>query len=144
MKRILLGALTGVALSVSAFVLTAAVAAGDQPVGTAGAERMQHWAADHQAMMDARLGGMKEALKLTANQYPLWEIFEAAVRNGDKVRMDDMREMMQNRERMSPPTVSTSWPTIWLDAPPNSRRSPRRQTILRQHGRYTEAQLRIA
>ena len=102
MKRILLGALTGVALSISAFVLTAAVAAGDQPAGAAGAERMQHWAADHQAMMDARLGGMKEALKLTANQYPLWEIFETAVRNGDKARMDDMREMMQNRERMSP------------------------------------------
>jgi len=102
MKRILLGALTAVALSVSAFVPTAAVPAGDQPAGAAGAERMQHWAADHQAMMDARLGGMKEALKLTDKQYPLWEIFETAVRNGDKVRMDDMREMMQNREHMSP------------------------------------------
>jgi hypothetical protein len=79
----------------------AANAAGDQP-GAAGAERLQHWAADHQAMIDAKLGGMKEALKLTANQYPLWEIFETAVRNGDKARMDDTREMMQNRERMSP------------------------------------------
>ena len=102
MKRIVLGALTAVALSVSSFVLTAAVAAGDQPSGAAGAERMQHWAADHQAMMDARLGGMKEGLKLTADQYPLWETFETAVRDGDKARMDDMREMMQNRERTSP------------------------------------------
>jgi hypothetical protein len=90
---------------------------------------MQHWAADHQAMMDVRLGGMKEALKLTANQYPLWEIFETAVRNGDKARMDDMREMMQNRERMSPSTISTKWPAIWLDAPPNLRRSPRRPNL---------------
>ena len=80
----------------------AANAAGDQPAGAAGAERMQHWAADHQAMMDARLDDMKEALKLTANQYPLWATFETAVRNGDKGRMDDMRQMMQNRERMSP------------------------------------------
>src|SRR5271165_3389579 len=77
-------------------------AAGDQPAGAAGAEQMQHSAADHQAMMDARLDDMKEALKLTANQYPLWEIFETAVRNADKARMDDMREMTQNRERMSP------------------------------------------
>ena len=45
---------------------------------------------------------MKEALKLTANQYPLWEKFETAVRNGDKARMDELHEMMQNRERMSP------------------------------------------
>ncbi len=102
MKRILLGALTAVALSVSASVLTAAFAAGDQPAGAADAERMQHWAADHQAMVDARLGGMKEALKLKADQVPLWEIFETAVRDGDKARMDDMREMMQNSEHMSP------------------------------------------
>ena len=54
------------------------------------------------AIMDARLGGMKEALKLTANQYPLWEVFETAVKNGDQARTDDMREMMQNRERLSP------------------------------------------
>lgn len=102
MKRILLAALTAVALSVSSLALTAAVAADDQSAEAAGAERMQHWAADHEAMMDARLGGMKEALKLTASQYPLWEAFENAVHNADKTRMDDMREMMQNRERMSP------------------------------------------
>jgi hypothetical protein len=60
-KRIFLGALTAIALSVSAFALNAAVAAGDQPAGAASAEQIQHWAADHQAMMDARLGGMKEA-----------------------------------------------------------------------------------
>jgi LTXXQ motif family protein len=102
MKRVLIGVLTAVALSVSPFALTAAVAAGDQSAEAASSERLQHWASDHRAMMDARLGGMKEALKPTANQYPLWEAFEDAVRNADKARTDDMREMMQNRERMSP------------------------------------------
>jgi zinc resistance-associated protein len=101
-KRIFLSALTAVALSVFTFALPPAVAAGDQPAESTRAERMQHWAADHQAMMDARLGGMKEALKPTAAQYPLWEAFENSVRNADKTRVDDMREMIKNRERMSP------------------------------------------
>jgi zinc resistance-associated protein len=101
MKRFTLSALAGLALFVSAFGNTAA-AAGDQSAEAAHTERMQHWAADHRAMMDAKLGGMKEALKPTANQYSLWEAFENAVRNADKARMDDMREMMQNRERLSP------------------------------------------
>ena len=65
MKRTLLCALTAVAVSVSSFALTAAVAAGDQSAEAANKERMQHWAADHEAMMDAGLGGMKAALKLT-------------------------------------------------------------------------------
>ena len=98
MKRILLCALTAVAVSVSSFALTAA---GDQSAEAAHNERMQHWAADHEAMMDARCGGMKAALKLTAEQNPLWEAFENAVRGGAKSRMDDMRQMMENRDRMS-------------------------------------------
>ena len=101
MKRILLCALTVVAFSVSSFALTAADAAGDQAAEAAHKERMQHWAADHETMMDARLGGMKAALKLTPEQNPLWEAFENAVRGGAKSRMDDMREMMENRDRMS-------------------------------------------
>jgi LTXXQ motif family protein len=101
MKRVLIGALA-VALSVSPFALTTALAAGDQSTEPARGERVQNWASDHRAMMDSRLGGMKEALKPTANQYPLWEAFEDAVRNADKARVDDMREMVQNRERMSP------------------------------------------
>ena len=101
MKRILLCALTAVAVSVSSFALTAGVAAGDQSAEAAHEERMQHWAADHETMMDARLGGMKAALKLTPEQNPLWEAFEDAVRGGAKSRMDDMREMMENRNRMS-------------------------------------------
>ena len=97
MKRILLCALTAAAVSVSSFALTA----GGQSAEAAHKERMQHWAADHETMMDARLGGMKAALKLTPEQNPLWEAFENAVRGGAKSRMDDMREMMENRDRMS-------------------------------------------
>jgi hypothetical protein len=98
MKRTLLCALTAIAVSVSSFAQTAAV---DQPAEAAHKERMQHWAADHETMMDARLGGMKAALKLTPEQNPLWEAFENAVRGGAKSRMDDMRQTMENRERMS-------------------------------------------
>jgi hypothetical protein len=53
MKRVLIGALTAVALSVSPFALRAA-AAGDHSAEAASSERTQHWAADHRAMMDAR------------------------------------------------------------------------------------------
>jgi hypothetical protein len=90
------------ALCVALAAPIAVKAASDQPAGAARAERMQQWVSDHQARMDARLGGMKEALKLTANQYPLWEIFETAVRSADKARMDDMVEMMRDRQSMSP------------------------------------------
>jgi LTXXQ motif family protein len=102
MKRMLLCALTAVALCVSSFGLNAAFAADNQSAEAAHTERMKHWAVDHEAMMDARLGGMKAALKLTQDQYPLWEAFENTVRGAGKARMDDMREMMENREHMSP------------------------------------------
>ena len=95
MKRILRCALTAVAVALSSFALTAAVATGDQSAEAAHEERMQHWAADHAAMMDARCGGMKAALKLTPEQNPLWEAFENAVRGGAKSRMDDTRQMMR-------------------------------------------------
>ena len=32
---------------------------------TMGMDRMQHWAADHEALLDARLTGLKAVLKLT-------------------------------------------------------------------------------
>jgi hypothetical protein len=57
MNRTFLCVLSTVALSLSSFAVTTAVAAGDQSAETTRSERMQHWAADHAAMMDARLGG---------------------------------------------------------------------------------------
>jgi hypothetical protein len=70
-------------------------------------ERMQHWAADHQALLDAKLAGLKAGLKLTPDQEKLWEPFEDAVRDAAKTRMEHMREMMrgmtgEDAERRSP------------------------------------------
>jgi hypothetical protein len=31
-------------------------------------ERMQHWADDHEAMLDAKLAGLKAGLRLTSDQ----------------------------------------------------------------------------
>jgi hypothetical protein len=92
--------------------MRAAVAAADPAAEAGSSERRQHCVADHRAMMDARLGGMKEVLRSTANQYPLWEVFENAVRKLDNARMDDMREITQTRERVSPSNVSTQWQAV--------------------------------
>jgi zinc resistance-associated protein len=98
MKRMLFCALTAVALSASG-ASAPALAASDQPNRT---ERIQHWMADRETMMDARLGGLKAALKLKPDQNPLWEAFESAVRGASKAGMDDMRQMMENGGQMSP------------------------------------------
>ncbi len=78
------------------------------------AHRMQHWAADHEALLDARLAGLKADLKLTPNQDKLWAPFEAAVRDAAKMRMEqgkamdrmqkmrDKREYLQDTKDMGP------------------------------------------
>ena len=66
---------------------------------------MQHWAADRETMLDAKLAGMKAGLGLTTDQEKLWGPFESAVKDADKSRMDAMGQMMRMRaqgERMSP------------------------------------------
>ncbi len=67
-------------VAVSAFALTAGAAPADTTVGPAGMERMQHWAADREAVLGAKVIGMKAGLKLTAEQEKLWGPFEAATR----------------------------------------------------------------
>jgi LTXXQ motif family protein len=102
MKHTALGLVVAVAVSVSAFALTAA-AEGDQP--PTHAERMQHWAADRETMLDAKLAGMKAGLGLTADQEKLWSPFESAVKDAAKARMDAMQQMMETHaqgEHMSP------------------------------------------
>jgi hypothetical protein len=101
MKRTALGVVAALAVSASAFGLTAA-AESDQPSRS---ERMQHWAADRETMLDAKLAGMKAGLQLTADQDKLWAPFESAVKGAAKARMDAMQQMMQTRgqgEQMSP------------------------------------------
>jgi hypothetical protein len=100
MKSILVAALVAGSLSAPTFALAAE---GDQQ--TSRAERMQHWAADRETMLDAKLAGMKAGLGLTTDQEKLWGPFESAVKDADKSRMDAMGQMMRMHpqgERMSP------------------------------------------
>ena len=103
MKRILLGTLASLALSTSGFALTAATAQNNQQPWRA--ERMQHWAANRETVLDARLAGMKASLGLNADQEKLWGPFESTVKDAAKARVEAMRQMMQTRmqgEQMSP------------------------------------------
>jgi len=63
-------------------------------------ERMQNWSADHEAMLNARLAGLKAGLKLTPDQEKLWPPFEAAVRDAAKMRMERMQSMMERMQNM--------------------------------------------
>lgn len=102
MKRTILGIVAALAVSASAFALTAAAEGDQQPTR---AERMQHWAADRETMLDAKLAGMKAGLELTPDQEKLWGPFESAVKDAAKARMDAMQQMMETHrqgEHMSP------------------------------------------
>lgn len=52
------------------------------------------WANEREALLDAKLGGLKAGLKLNPEQEKLWEPFEASVRNAAELRMHHMMEMM--------------------------------------------------
>jgi zinc resistance-associated protein len=97
-----------VALVLSSFALSANADPMDQRSGPMGMERMQQWATDHQALLDAKLAGLKAGLKLTPDEEKLWGPFEAAVRDAAKMRMEHMRAMMdrmrgmEDAERRSP------------------------------------------
>ena len=57
-------------------------------------------AAHHNAMLDAKLAGLKAGLKLTPDQEKLWGPFEAAVRAAADMRMEHMEEMMARMHDM--------------------------------------------
>lgn len=63
-------------------------------------ERMQHWAADHEALLDAGLAGLKAGLRLSSNQEKLWPPFEAAVRDAARLHAEQMKSMMERMGRM--------------------------------------------
>ena len=77
----------------------AAQAASDQSSQPA-MERMQNWAADHEAFLDAKIAGLKAGLTLTPDQEKLWPPFEAAVRDAAKLHMDQMKSMMGRMQKM--------------------------------------------
>src|SRR5579863_4039054 len=88
-----------VGLAVGVFAL-AAQAAPDESSGAMRMEKMQHWAADHEALLDAKLAGLKAGLKLTSDQDKLWPPFETAVREAAKVHMDQMKSTMDRMQKM--------------------------------------------
>jgi len=87
------------ALAVCAFA-SSAQAASNESSGPMRMERMQNWAADHQAFLDARLAGLKAGLKLTNDQEKLWPPFETAVRDAAKLRMEQMRSMIEPMQKV--------------------------------------------
>jgi hypothetical protein len=87
------------ALTLCAFAVPAQ-AASDESSGPMRTERMQNWAADHQALLDARLAGLKAGLKLTSDQDKLWPPFETAVRDAAKLHMDQMKSMVERMQKM--------------------------------------------
>jgi hypothetical protein len=88
------------ALVLSTCALSAKADPMEQRSGLMSTERMQHWAADHQALLDAKLAGLKAGLKLSSDQEKLWGPFEAAVRDAAKMRMEHMRAMMEGMRGM--------------------------------------------
>ncbi len=68
--------------------------AGSADAAAAPEMEMLQRAADHAAMLDAAVAGLKAGLKLTPEQEQLWPPFEAAVRAGAAAHMQAMAAMM--------------------------------------------------
>jgi hypothetical protein len=102
MKKLVVVSVAAAALAGSVFALGAAAAPADSSAPTG---QMRDMAEGRAFMLDARLAGMKAALKLTPDQEKNWAPFEAAVRDAAKARMEErraMREAMRSGERPSP------------------------------------------
>ena len=93
------------ACAASALAITAAHAQVASPPPP-GMHWMQQWQADHEAILDAKLAGLKAGLKLTPDQEKLWGPFEAAAREAAEMRLKHMEDMrrraMEDGEGMSP------------------------------------------
>lgn len=63
-------------------------------------ERMQHWADDHEAMLDAKIAGLRAGLRLTSDQEKLWPPFETAIRDAAKLHMEQMKSAMERMRKM--------------------------------------------
>ena len=115
MKKTLFAAVAAATLAGAAFTY-GAVAAPDMSDGP---PRMMGEAS---LLLDAKLAGMKFALKLSPEQEKLWSAFETAVRDGVKQRRETMRAMHEAMDSDEPPTP-VAMMTGMSDASP---RRPRR------------------
>ena len=113
MNRRFLTSLTIAAVSAFALPALAATAATNEQQGVQpGMARMQHWAANREMMLDAKLAGMKAELKLKPDQEQLWGPFETAVRDSAKDRWENVQKMMEMRkanEQASPIDILDTW-----------------------------------
>ncbi len=82
----------------TSFLATVGASAQNNPPDMSG--WAQHWAADHQALLNAKLAGLKAGVQLTPDQEKLWGPFEAAVRDAAEMRMRHMQDMMQRMGKM--------------------------------------------
>lgn len=82
----------------TSFLATVGASAQNNPPDMSG--WTQHWAADHQALLNAKLAGLKAGLQLTPDQEILWGPFEAAVRDAAEMRMRHMQDMIQRMGKM--------------------------------------------
>jgi hypothetical protein len=64
---------------------------------------MQRWETEHEALLDAKLAGLKAGLRLTPEQEKLWGPFEAAVRDAAQAREQHMMMRMERMHGMSAP-----------------------------------------
>jgi Spy/CpxP family protein refolding chaperone len=94
MRKLLVTTAVAAALAGSAFAIAALAAPGDLPP-----DGPRHYGMEDRGfMLDARLAGMKAALKLTPDQEKLWTPFETAVRDMAKSRGEERRAMREKRE----------------------------------------------
>jgi hypothetical protein len=97
MRKLLLGAGLGV-LGLGAVAGLAIAAQGDGMMRPNFMRMME----DRAALLDARLAGLKAALKLTPDQEKLWAPFETSVRDAAKTRDDAMKAMRDARAAGQP------------------------------------------
>jgi len=96
--------------AISAFALPAVAATANEPNEQQGMERMQHWAAAREMILDAKLAGMKAVLKLNPDQEKLWGPFQTAVEDSSKARNEDIEKMMEMRnQNETPVTILDTW-----------------------------------
>jgi zinc resistance-associated protein len=113
MNKLVVSAVAAAAIAGSAFAMTAVAAtdAADAP----GAHEMGNAG----FVLDAKLAGMKAALKLTTEQEKLWPPFETAVRDAHKTRIEVMRAFREERsknERPTPIARMTEWSDLLAKA----------------------------
>ncbi len=88
-----------VALVASAASLAAVASAGADTAPPNAPKAMQSWMSDREAMLDARIAGLKAGLRLTPDQDKLWGPFEAALRDFANARMARMKAMIEREAK---------------------------------------------